>query len=66
METFEEKHHRRYGTGSAFWDDIEDDFYESYERYLEDDEISAAEAAFLKGLEMADEDDDYSPPQMAD
>ncbi|MBI2137255.1 hypothetical protein HYU12_01915 [Candidatus Woesearchaeota archaeon] len=56
MEPFEYRRQRKFELEDNFWEESEDDFYQNYEKYLEDDEISAAEAAFLRGLDMADED----------
>lgn len=35
-----------------------DDFYELYEEYLEDDQISPSEEAFVKGFNEREQDDE--------
>ena len=49
----EKKSPKVYGyMDDSFWNELEDDIYANYERYLEDDEIRASEAGFMRGLEM--------------
>lgn len=52
METIK-KSPKVYGyLDDTFWDDLEDDIYANYEKCLEDDEIRASEAGFMRGLEL--------------